>query len=134
MDARPWLEQLEAQIGGSAPEEALVPLAFVAGQAVDLDEDELRAARRRALLLVAAGGDPRRPLAANDRAVLALAADLDRPEHRAALTEALAALRGRAAALRRVEAALDRLLGDEDLAWRSFACALLADELSGSDD
>jgi hypothetical protein len=130
VDARSWLEQLEGQIGGSAPEEALVQLAFVAGQAVDLDDDELRAARRRALLLLAGGGDPRRPLATTDRAVLALAADVDLPERRVQLADGLAGLRLEATHLPGVEAALDRLLGDDELAWRSLACALLADELS----
>jgi hypothetical protein len=134
VDARPWLEQLETQLGRSALEEGLVPLAYVAGKAVDLDEDELRAARRRALLVLAAGGDPRRPLGANDRAVLALAADLDRPERRAALMEGLTGLRRKAVLLPRIEAALDCLLGDEELAWRSLAGALLADEFSDSDD
>jgi hypothetical protein len=134
VDAAAWLEQLDAELGASALEEALVPLAYVAGRAVDLDEEELRAARRRALLVLAAGGDPRRPLAANDRAVLALAADLDRPERRVQLAEGLAGLRHEADLLPRVGAALDRLLDDSELGWRSFASALLADELSDSDD
>ena len=51
-------------------------LAYLAGQAVSLDEAELNGARRRALLLVAAGGDPHRELDVDDRAVKSIAADL----------------------------------------------------------
>ena len=51
-------------------------LAYLAGDRVGLDGEELNAARRRALLLVAAGGDPHRELGIDDRAVKSLAADL----------------------------------------------------------
>src|SRR5262249_41648320 len=51
-------------------------LAYLAGQSIHLDEAELNGARRRALLLVAAGGDPHRELDVDDRAVKAIAADL----------------------------------------------------------
>ena len=44
-------------------------LAYLAGQAIELDAEELNGARRRALLLVAAGGDPHRELDVDDRAV-----------------------------------------------------------------
>src|SRR5438128_9244108 len=37
--------------------EELVPIAWLAGRSVPLDPDELRGAVRRALLLLAAGGD-----------------------------------------------------------------------------
>src|SRR5579884_3739632 len=57
-------------------------LAYLAGRAVDLDPGELNGARRRALLLVAAGGDPHRELEVDDRAVKALAADLYTDERR----------------------------------------------------
>ena len=35
-------------------------LAYLAGQEVELPDEELNGARRRAMLLVAAGGDPHR--------------------------------------------------------------------------
>ncbi|HEX5449028.1 MAG TPA: hypothetical protein VFW85_03120, partial [Gaiellaceae bacterium] len=37
-------------------------LAYLAGAAVEIDVGELNGARRRAMLLVAAGGDPHREL------------------------------------------------------------------------
>ena len=106
------------------------PLAYVAGQAVPLDDDELHGARRRAMLLLAAGGDPQRGLDLDGRAVTALAADLDATERRAVLARALSGLRPAAAGLPHVGAALDALMASDDLAWRAFACALLADELA----
>lgn len=69
---------------------------------------------RRALLVFAAGGDLHREPALDDPAVLELARDLDTPERRAALlaaSEQLAAL------------------GDDERAWRAYACGLLAEEL-----
>ena len=128
MDVRPLLEQLE-RVGA----EPTLALAFVAAQAVDLDEGELRAARRRALLLLAAGGDPRRELELGGRAVGSVAADLDSRERRSQLAAALEALRAEAAGLPLVVGALDRLLADSELAWRSLACALLAEELAEPD-
>jgi hypothetical protein len=81
---------------------------------VPLSEVERNAAVRRALLVFAAGGDLHRDPTLDDPAVLELARDLDTPERREALL-----------------AASDELaaLGDADLAWRAFACGLLADAL-----
>jgi hypothetical protein len=56
----------------------------------------------------------------DEPAVIELARDLDGPDRRAALMAALARAEGAAA-----------LLADPDLAWRAYACALLADELAG---
>jgi hypothetical protein len=120
---REWLERLEAE------DDPLVPLAYLAGQDVTLDEHELHGARRRAVLLLATGGDPLRGLALDGRAVTALAADIDGPEARTELATGLAALRRAAAGLPRVAAALARLAADPELAWRAFAAALLAAEL-----
>ena len=64
-------------------------LAYLAGTAVELDEHELRAALRRAELLLAAGGDPHRELEPDGRAVTALAADLDAEPARAQLRDGL---------------------------------------------
>jgi hypothetical protein len=126
---RAVLEGLEAGMG-EAPEQAAPALAFLAAPGVSIDEGELRAARRRAMLLLAAGGDPRRGLDLDGRAVRALAADLDRPERRAQLRSGLAALRAAPEGLPRVSETLQALLRDEELAWRALACALLAEELA----
>jgi hypothetical protein len=106
-------------------------LAFVAGQSVEVPDAELNEARRRALLLLAAGGDPSRELDVDDRAVKALAADLLTDERRAALARGLDVLALRVRELPRVREATLFLAGDVDLAWRLFALALLADELAG---
>jgi hypothetical protein len=126
VDERGLLELLEE--GGG---EGLEPqLAYVAAQSLELDEAEVRGARRRALLVLASGGDPRRELEPDGRAVSVLAGELDSRERREALHDALKRLREGADGLADVSAALDRLVADETLAWRWAACALLADELA----
>jgi hypothetical protein len=85
---------------------------------VPLDEAERNAALRRALLVFAAGGDLHRDPTLGDPAVAELARDLDAPDRREAL---LAALEGVGDA--------EPLRADPDLAWRAYACGLLADEL-----
>lgn len=128
------LDDLERTLASAPRDEALTALAFLAGQEIRLPAAQLHASRRRALLLRAAGGDPRRPLTLEERAVRALAADLDGPELRGELHAALSALRVRAARFPAVAGALDVLLEHPELAWRALACALLADELSQDDD
>lgn len=123
---RSVLESLEGSGADLRP-----PLALLAGQELQLDEAELHGPRRRALLLLAAGGDPERGLVLDGRAVTALAEELDRPERRAALLENLRLLREPAHELPEATAALEALLGDEELAWRALSCALLAEELTG---
>ena len=95
-----------------------VVLAYLAGQAVDLSEDERNGAVRRALLVFAAGGDPHREPGLDDPAVLELARDLDTPERRAAHLAALRVLDGG-----------ERIAADPELAWRAYACALLAEAI-----
>ena len=94
-------------------------------------QHELHAAIRRAELLLAAGGDPRRPLELYGRAVTALAEDLDDPSLRAQLAAGLDAL---APESRRAYAARPRPCGssgrDGDLAWQCFAMSLLAEHLA----
>ena len=82
---RTFLAQLEERLGEGDQVEVEVSLVLLAGRSVDIDETELKGARRRAVELLAAGGDPRRDLDPDGRAVTALAADLDTPGRRAAL-------------------------------------------------
>jgi hypothetical protein len=105
-------------------------LAYIAGQSVEIDDGDLNGGRRRALLLVAAGGDPHRELDVDDRAVKALAADLYSDERREQLGRSIDALvlRVRERPVAR-EAALF-LAADVDLAWRLFSLSLLAEELA----
>jgi len=65
--------------------------------------------------------------------VTALAESLDTAERRLELLRGLDELVGRSASLPHVRDALFALVGQPDLAWRAFACALLAEEL-GRDD
>jgi hypothetical protein len=128
---RAFLASLEARLDAGEQVEIEVALALLGGQTVELDEDELRGASRRAVQLLAAEGDPRREPEPEGRAVTALAADLASPTRRAALAHGLDSLRGAAESLPEVSARLERLAADQDLAWRWFACTLLADELLG---
>jgi hypothetical protein len=129
---RDVLEHLERVLAGRPVSEAGPALALVAAASLDLPEQELSAARRRALLVLAAGGDLHRELRPDERAVAVLAADLDQPERRRALAERLAALERHASSLALVEETLAALLADPELAWRFLACALLAEELAES--
>ena len=126
---RAFLQQLERRLSGGEPVEAEVSLMLLAGQGVAVDEDELRGATRRSIEILAVGGDPRRELDPEGRAVTALADDLDDPGRRAALAEGIASVRGLVDGLPLLTGRLDALAGDESLAWRWFACTLLAEEL-----
>jgi hypothetical protein len=105
-------------------------LAYLAGQAVELDAEELNGARRRALLLVAAGGDPHRDLDVDDRAVKSLAVDLYTEDRREQLARAIDTLVLRVRELPAARDASIFLAADVDFAWRLFALALLAEELA----
>lgn len=126
---RAFLVELENRLAAGEPVAIEVSLALLAGQDVELDPDELRGARRRAVQLLATGGDPHRDPEPDGRAVTALAADLDAPEHRAALADGLSSLNATVAGLPEVSARLERLSADQELAWRWFACTVLAEEL-----
>ena len=126
LDPRPVLEQLERAGGNLA-----VQLAYLAVQQVEIEADDLSAARRRALLVLASGGDPRRELDFDSRAVTVLAEDLHSFAREAELAAALVALRREADGLEAVSATLDGLLADATLAWRWACCALLAEEVAG---
>jgi hypothetical protein len=108
-------------------------VSFLAAGGVAFDPERLRAALRRALFVLAAGGDPHRALAPGAPAVASLARELDDVERRAELARALAALERESAGLTAVAAALAGLRADEDLAWRWLACALLADAVDEED-
>jgi hypothetical protein len=123
--SRPRLADLEA-----SELDLPVVLAWLVAERVPLDEAELNAARRRAMFVLAAGGDPHRELDLDSVAAARLADELETPERREALAEALGRLEADAKGLPRVSAALASLLADPDLAWRSLALALLADELA----
>lgn len=127
---RAWIRSVER----GELEDRLALLAFLAGRAVAVDESERNAAVRRAELLLAAGGDPRRRLDLYGRAVSAVAADLDDRERRTALTAGLASLQEHVAGLRGAEEALRMLTRDGDLAWQSYAMAVLAEALSDEGD
>jgi len=126
---REALEGLEGGLEQGRRAELLPAVAWLSGREVHLDEDELHGARRRAVLLLAAGGDPLRGLDLDGRAVRALAAELDDPARREELRLGLQRLRGEAEGLPAVCEALSALLEDLDLAWRAFACGHLAEEL-----
>jgi hypothetical protein len=126
--SRSRLEDLEsADLEPDSPE-LLVSLAWLAIGSVPIDEGELRAARRRALLVLAAGGDPHRDVDLDSVAVARLAEELDSPERREALATAFAGFES--GGLPSVGAGIDALLEEPELAWRIFALALLADELA----
>jgi hypothetical protein len=123
---RDWVRSLER---GDSSEQWTI-LCFFAGRSVAIDDDELKAALRRAELLLAAGGDPHRPLDPFGRAATALADDLDAPERRAQLRTGLQSLREEVAGLRGARESLGLLLSDDDLAWQTFATSLLAEALA----
>jgi hypothetical protein len=124
---RELLELLEAGPSNSL----LLGLAWLAGRELEHDEDELRATLRRAELLLAAGGDPHRELELDGRAVAAVAADLDVPEARERFEDALARLTADSEGLAAVSDGLARLRAQPDLAWRCYACAVLAEAIAG---
>jgi hypothetical protein len=124
-------EALEVLESGPS-DTVLLGLAWLAGQEVRLDPDELRGTLRRAELLLAAGGDPRRELELDGRAVTAVASDLDDPQTRDQLEDALARLTAESEGLTAVSDGLARLRSQPDLAWQCYAYALLAEALGDS--
>ena len=118
---------------GADPPEQWVLLCFLAGRTVTIDEHERKAALRRSELLLAAGGDPRRPLELWGRAVTALAEDLDSFTARAQLAAGLDMLTPSIEGLRGAADALQLLEQEGDLAWQCYAMAILAEELAGEE-
>jgi len=111
----------------------IVVLCHCVAAEVAVDEDELNGALRRAQLLLATGGDPRRPLELDGRAVGSLADDLDAIERRHQLADLLAGLTTELGGLPAASATLAALVADPELAWRGFAAAVLADALAEPD-
>ncbi|MDX6538488.1 MAG: hypothetical protein QOI71_98 [Gaiellales bacterium] len=128
--SRPRLEELEASGLDARSGELLTVLVWLVVAEVEIDDAERKAGLRRSLLVLAAGGDPHRELDHDAVAVERLATELDAPGRRAALAAALEALAGDAAGLPVVSESLATLLAEPDLAWRTYALALLADELA----
>jgi hypothetical protein len=128
---RSELEALEASGLDPRSSELLVVLAWLVAGDVPIDEAELKAARRRATLVLAAGGDPHREVDLDTVAAVRLAEELDTPKRRAALARALDGLATDAEGLPAVSEALAILAAEPDLAWRILALAVLADELAG---
>jgi hypothetical protein len=120
---RDQLEQLEA-----SDLDLVVAVAWLVRDDVGLRDDELNGARRRAMLVLAAGGDPHRDLEPTDVAAQRLAAELDAPDRRQALDSALERLD--TSGLPRVASAVTALRTDPDRAWQTLALALLADEIA----
>jgi len=125
---RARLEDLERSGHDSRSSELLVVLCWLVRDHVAIDEAELNAARRRAMFVLAAGGDPHRDLGLDSIAAERLADELDTEERRTRLAAALDELP--ADDLPAVTAAAESLRADPGLAWRSFALSLLADELA----
>jgi hypothetical protein len=128
--SRSRLEELEQSGLASDSGELLVVLVWLVVAEVPIDEPDLNAARRRAMFVLASGGDPHRELDLDSVAAERLASELDTPERRDALANALARLAKQAEGLAVVSEALAELRAEPDLAWRCLALALLADELA----
>jgi hypothetical protein len=114
-------------------QERSVSLAFVAGQGVVFDEDELHAALRRAMLLRATGGDPHRELELDEPSVTRFAEELNSLERREQLQLGLASIRDASEGKPHVAETIAVLLADPDLSWRCFAAARIAAELADVD-
>ena len=125
---RARLEELEASELDPRSSELQVVLCWLVQDEVPMDEGELNAARRRAMFVLAAGGDPHRDVGLDSIAAERLADELDTPERRARLAAALGELP--ADDLPSVTGAVNSLCADPELAWRSFALSLIADELA----
>ena len=125
---RARLEELEGSELDPRSTELLVVLCWLVRDHVAIDEGELNGARRRAMFVLAAGGDPHRDVGLDSVAAERLAEELDTPVRRWRLATALTELP--AHDLPSVAAAVESLRADPELAWRSFALSLLADELA----
>jgi hypothetical protein len=126
-----WLVQLERSLEEDDESLAvgIVVLASVAGREVHIEPDVVQGAARRALLVLAAGGGPERGLDLNGRAVHAMADELRTVDRQLALERGLDEVKAQAKGLSHVSEALAALRATPDVAWRAYACSLLAEEL-----
>jgi hypothetical protein len=125
---RSRLEALEAAGFDAESGELLVSLVWLVLDELPIPSEELSGARRRAMFVLAAGGDPHRELDLQSVAAERLADELAAPGRSEALQAALARLD--ASGLPTVEEGLTALQGEPELAWRLLGLALLADELA----
>jgi hypothetical protein len=132
-----WLLDLERSLAEDQGTEnlavGLVVLASVAGADVSVEPDDVHSAAKRALLLLAAGGDPERGLDLHGRAVTAMADELRTVDRQLALEQGLVDLRFQAEGLPHASEAVHGLMHAPDVAWRAYAAGLLAEELGGVD-
>jgi hypothetical protein len=126
--SRPRLETLEAAGYEARSAELLVALVWLVLDELPIPAEDLNATRRRAMFVLAAGGDPHRELDLNTVAAERLADELDSPDRRKALHTALSALD--TDGLSAVAAGVSALLAEPELAWRCLGLAVLADELA----
>jgi hypothetical protein len=126
--SRSRLEDLEAAGYAADSGELLVALVWLCLPELPIPKADLNAARRRAMFVLAAGGDPHRELDLDSVAAERLSAELDTPERRKALHTALSDLP--AEDLPTVAEGVSALLSDPEAAWRCLGLALLADELT----
>ena len=136
MSAPAWLVDLDRSLAEDEGTDklaiGLVVLASVAGADVQIDPDEAHGAARRAVFLLAAGGDPERGLDLDGRAVSALADELRTVDRQLALERGLLDLRVQAQGLSHASEVLHGLISAPEVAWRAYAAALLAEELDGA--
>jgi hypothetical protein len=128
MDLRAALEHVEAS--GPSEADAGAAVAFAASLSLPLDEAALAGPLRRAVLLLAAGGDPHRALELDERAVRALADELEALVGDDEVAAAFASVHTRARGLPRLEAAAGALAADPAAARRALALAFLGAELA----
>lgn len=112
-------------------DERKAAIAFAAGRDVDIDVQELNEALRRAVVVRAVGGDPRREPEPEEDAVARLADELATPERTEQLQAGLAGVGESAEGRPAIVQAVSELAADPPLAWRTFCAALLADEIGG---
>jgi hypothetical protein len=105
-----------------------VSLAWGAGRAVAIPEDELNEALRRALVVRAVGGSPQREVTLDEDAVVRLAQELNSSERRSDMIRSLQSLRADAGP--NASGSIDALVADASFTWRCFAAGCLAAELA----
>ena len=131
-----WLVDLEHSLAEDEGTDnlaiGLVVLASIGGVEVPLEPQEAKASARRAVFLLASGGDPERGLDLDGRAVSAVAEELRTVDRQLALEEGLRNLRLLAEGLPHASEALHGLLHAPEVAWRAYAAGLLAEELGGA--